>query len=186
MHVETGRKIDGLLPALVVFGAAFLVSGLLLRYAVTPSWKALRAKAQRLEHVQMRITHESGHDALLKQIQDKRDALDQKLDALTHGMGDVGDLSGLLQTVFDMAYEAGVKFDRTEPQEESREGALIRYPILFETTTNYASLGTFVSSLERLPQAFRIDRIAMTAQRNGDIEALLLVTCFLEDRESEK
>ena len=45
-------------------------------------------------------------------------------------------------------------------------------------TTSYRSLGRFVSSLEQLPQALRIDRLAITEEKNG-LMVRLLVTCFI-------
>jgi Tfp pilus assembly protein PilO len=181
MHAETYRKIDGLLPAALLCAAAAAVMGLVLHLGVAPAWQALQDKRARMHHVRRRIEQESGHESLMREITAKHDSLDAKLATLTSGMGDAGDLSGLLQMIFDMAYAAGIQFDRTEPREETRGESFIRYPILFETTAEYAALGTFIASLERLPQAFRIDRLAMTALADGDVRAALMVTCFLDE-----
>jgi Tfp pilus assembly protein PilO len=84
-----------------------------------------------------------------------------------------------LQIIFDRAGKQHIRFDRTIPQEEKRVKNLITYPVILEMTTDYNTLGKFISSLEEIPHLVSIDRVGVAVKNNGDISARVLITCFL-------
>jgi Tfp pilus assembly protein PilO len=93
-------------------------------------------------------------------------------------MHDQKDLSGLLQMLFDIAWQHEIKIDKTTPQSEVAGNEVVRYPIVLEMNTSYHQLGNFISSLERIPHILRIDRLALTLEKTGNIKAHMRVTCF--------
>jgi Tfp pilus assembly protein PilO len=179
MHTEIDRKVSVYLVPVAVLAVSMLLLSLALSGVIIPQARQIikdRATIGRLKSV---IETESGNAIIVKEINAKQVRLQQKLAGLTSDLADPSDLSGLLQMIFDQAWKANIKFDKTQPQPEVRGEDFIHYPILFEMTTSYGSLGTFIAALERMPQIMRIDRLALDANKQGLVEVKLMVTCFL-------
>ncbi|MBD3314610.1 MAG: type 4a pilus biogenesis protein PilO [Chitinivibrionales bacterium] len=162
--------------ALVAAGLLIISLGLRAGFAYWPEVMAKRAEAQRYQRL---IANSGNYRELRTRIEEKRDALELRLDTLTSGLRDARDLSGLLQMIFDKAFEAGLRIDRTEPQEEETGRDFVKYPVVLETSTTYHRLGAFISSLEKMPQVIRVERLSLDSSRGGGVEAKLLVTCFV-------
>ena len=156
------------------------LSTLLFRYALVPVWQSGETVRKEVDLYKTLIDGSSEYDEFKKEIKEKHRELEKKHTALTQGLADPHDLSGLLQMIFDKAYQVDIRFDKTIPQQETRGTDYIHYPVLLEMTTNYTSLGKFISSLERMPQIVRVDRVAITAKNNEEISARILITCFLQ------
>lgn len=166
-------------PVFLLTTSVFLTSQMILHFGV-PAWRDMTDSQSNMQTVKELVAGGGETPGIHSRVLEKKAALETRLDSLTSGLTDPTDLSGLLQTIFDKGWEAGVKFDKTQPGEEY-QGDLYRFfPIQLELRTNYHSLGKFVSSLERIPQVMRIDRLGIVAaEKGGGIEAALQVTCFI-------
>lgn len=161
--------------ALLAAGLFVLSTGLRFGPGRWPDVAARRAEAERYR---MLIENSGNYRELRTRIEEKQHALEARLDTLTAGLRDAQDLSGLLQMIFDKAFEAGLRIDRTEPQGEEEGKDFIKYPVIIEASTTYHRLGAFVSSLERMPQVIRVERLSLASSKNN-VDARLLVTCFV-------
>ncbi len=166
-------------PVFLAAVSVFLTSQLILHFGV-PAWRDMVASRAHMKTVKELVAGGGETSGIHSRVLEKRATLEARLDSLTAGLTDPTDLSGLLQTIFDKGWEAGVKFDKTQPKEEY-QGDLYRFfPIVLELRTNYHSLGTFISSLEKIPQVMRIDRLGIVAaEKGGGIEVAMQVTCFI-------
>ncbi len=161
--------------ALGFTGASFLF----VNFGV-PQWQSAFLQHQKAIRYKESISKENTYSGVKKELDAQRMQLQKRLNMLTSGFTDPKDLSALLQTIFDKAWKYGLKFERTEPQAEKKQGLYTYYPIIFDLSSDYQSLAGFVSELERLPHMFHVDRIAMAATKNGYIQTKLLITCFLQ------
>jgi Tfp pilus assembly protein PilO len=179
MHTDFKRTITILLTPLCELAIAMAVLALLVRLVAVPQASSIAKSRQTIAHLSSIIETETGDTVILNEIRGKQTRLQERYQSLTSDFSDPADLSGLLQMVFDKAWKSGIKFDKTQPQPEVRGEDCINYPILFEMNTSYHSLGRFISDLERMPMAVRVDRLALDATRNGTIDVKLMLTCFL-------
>ena len=88
------------------------------------------------------------------------------------------DLPGLLQLLIAKAKDADIRFVKMQPLADERGQKENGYPVVLEMNAPYASLGRFVSSLEKLPRYLRVERIALTAGEKG-LDVRVLVACFI-------
>lgn len=179
MYTSVKRTIEKELIPFTTLVLSFFIFTVLLRYVVVPC--RLRGAEVRREVFKYKklIRGSSEYDELKNEIREKQKCLEKKHTELTQGLADPHDLSGLLQMIFDKAWEADIRFDKTIPQQEVRGKDYIHYPVLLEMTTTYYSLGEFISSLERMPQIVNVERIAITAKSSETVHARVLITCFL-------
>lgn len=183
MYTIIKRTIISEIIPVTVFIGALLISTVITRYILLPIWLRGAVVRQEVARYKTLINGTTEYDALKSEIREKHKKLEQKHTEITEGLADPHDLSSLLQMIFDKAWEADIRFDRTIPQDEIRGSDYIHYPVLLEMNTNYNSLGKFISSLERIPQIVSIERLAMTAKNGTSINARILITCFLNLKE---
>jgi Tfp pilus assembly protein PilO len=157
----------------------FFTFSQVFRYAVEQFWQSGEIVRKEVSLYKTLIDGSSEYEEFKNEIKDKQTQLEKKHTELTQGLADPQDLSGLLQMIFDKAWDADIRFDKTVPQKETQGKDYMHYPVLLEMSTTYKSLGKFVSSLERMPQIVRVDRVAMSAKDNETISARMLITCFL-------
>lgn len=165
--------------AILGAGMSFFLATLLVRYIALPAWDGARAAYTGLTQYQALISGTSTDNKLRKEIMAKERLLKEKHAALIKDIRVPHDLSGLLQILFDKAWEVKIRFDRTMPQPERQERDFIAYPVILETITDYNSLGKFISSLEEIPQLVSVDRMAITVKTNDAVAVRMLITCFL-------
>lgn len=180
MYAAIKRTIVKERIALFVLVVCFFLFTLIVRYAVVPTWQSGETVRKEVSLYKNLIDGSSEYDEFKNEIKEKQKELEKKHTELTQGLADPHDLSGLLQMIFDKAYEVDIRFDKTIPQQETKGTDYIHYPVLLEMTTNYTSLGKFISSLERMPQIVRIDRVAISAKSKETVSARVLITCFLQ------
>ena len=179
MYAFIKRVIDKeLIPSLVLVLSLFLCT-VLVRYAVIPNVKRSVIVGGELSRYKALIQGDEKYNKLKNEIRDKQKALEKKHIELTQGLADPHDLSGLLQMIFDKAWGAEIRFDKTVPQQEVKGKDYIHYPVLLEMTTTFNSLGKFISSLENIPQIVRVNRVAISARDDENIHVRVLITCFL-------
>ncbi len=179
MYVVIKRTIEKELFPFSALILAVFVSSVLVRYAIVPDWLQNATIRKEVRKYQTLIRRTTEYDELKNAIREKQQMLEKKHTELTQGLADPHDLSGLLQMIFDKAWEVDIRFDKTIPQTEVRGADYIYYPVLLEMRTSYNSLGKFLASLERMPQIVRVDRVAITATTEKNIYARLRITCFL-------
>jgi Tfp pilus assembly protein PilO len=184
MHSHTFRRLAGEIIPVAVFSCAVLLLLALARYAFVPLWQGYRAANAEVSHFKTLVSDQDRYGAIRARLLGKQQQLAQaygRLAPLQSGPA-AGDLSDLLQLLIARAREADIRFVKMLPQQETRRQAQSEYPVILEMTTAYNSLGRFVSSLEDLPWLFRVERLAITAQKNG-LNVRILVTCFLAKTE---
>lgn len=164
---------------LAVLTLAFCLFTMVVRYAIVPGWQRNTSIRNEVRNYKTLIQGDNEYNALKNTLREKQRLLEKKHTDLTQGLADPHDLSGLLQMIFDKAWEADIRFDKTVPQPEVQGTDYIHYPVQLEMTTSYTSLGKFIASLERIPQIVRVERIALTAQSDGLLYVRILITCYL-------
>ncbi len=179
MYAAVKRTIEKELIPLSALVLAVFVFTVLVRYSIVPGWLQNATIRKEVGKYQTLIRRTTEYDELKSAIREKQQLLEKKHTDLTQGLADPHDLSGLLQMIFDKAWEVDIRFDKTIPQTEVRGTDYIHYPVLLEMRTSYNSLGRFLASLERMPQIVRIDRVAITATPAESVYARLRITCFL-------
>ena len=179
MYTFIKRAIDKeLIPSIVLVLSIFLCT-ILLRYAIIPNIEHSVVLGDELTRYKALTQGDDKYNKLKDEIRDKQKALEKKHTELTKGLADPHDLSGLLQMIFDKAWEAEIRFDKTVPEKEVKGKDYIHYPVLLEMTTTYNRLGKFISSLENIPQIVRVNRVGITAKDDENIHCRVLITCFL-------
>ncbi len=179
MYTTVKRAIEKELVPFTALALAVCVLTVLVRYAIVPGWQRNASMRKEVMKYKTLVSRDTEYDELKNAIRGKLKSLEEKHTELTQGLADPQDLSGLLQMIFDKAWDADIRFDKTIPQPEVRGTDYIHYPVLLEMTTSYNSLGKFVTSLERIPQIVRVERVAITVLNDESIYARVLITCFL-------
>ncbi len=179
MYSTIKRTIEKEYIPLAMFIASLCICSVLMLYVFLPLWQESAINKRELVMYQSLIEGTSEYEQLKNEIRDKQKLLEEKHTELTQGMADPHDLSGLLQMIFDKAWAADIRFDKTLPQKESRGRDYIYYPVNLEMTTTYNNFGSFIASLERLPQIVRVDRTEIKSLPGETITAKMLITCFL-------
>ncbi len=179
MYAFIKRAIEKELLSITALAMAMFVFTAILRYSIVPGWQRNVSIRREVAKYESLIRRDTEYNELKNAIRQRQKLLEQKHTELTQGLADPHDLSGLLQMIFDKAWDADIRFDRTIPQPESRGKDYIHYPVLLEMTTSFGSLGKFITSLERIPQIVRVDRVALSALKDGQVHARVLITCFL-------
>jgi len=181
MHFKNSGPINILLTPGLVFSCSVLLSLALVRYGVG-QWETLKANGVLVTHLRNSCFTENETAALLKQLTASRDSLNEKYRDLIGEMGGPGDLSGILHMIIAKANAAGISFVKMQPQTETKSGPTGTYPMILELTASFYSYGRFIAALEAYPSLLRIDRIAITAQKNGLLDIRTLITCSIQTK----
>jgi Tfp pilus assembly protein PilO len=181
MHPKALRRLAGEIIPVLVFSCAVLLSLVLLRFAAAPQWQRLQVKNGEIAHYRTLVSDKNRYQAIKERLLDKKARLSRQyaLYVPAQGAPAGSDLSGMLQLLIVRARDADIRFVKMQPQQETQREKQVDYPVVLELTTSYHSLGRFISSLEELPQAVKIERLAVTAGKNG-LDVRILVTCFLK------
>ena len=179
MYAIIKRAIDKeLIPSVSLVLSLFICTAL-LHYILIPNIRQSIVLREELSRYKSLIRGDEKYDKLKTEIREKQKELEKKHTELTRGLADPHDLSGLLQMIFDKAWQVEIRFDKTVPQKEIKGKDYIHYPVLLEMTTTYNQLGKFISSLENIPQIVRVNRVAVMAKDDEKILSRVLITCFL-------
>ena len=179
MYSFDKAKITGEAPLLCLFSAAIAVVALVAHFFIIPVYGTILQRRAALSHYQSIISSESGYQLLKKEIAVKIDTLQSRLAPLPEQKKVTADPGSYLELLIAIARTSDVRFSRIQPQEEQSGTDLTRYPVMLSLTTTYHELGRFVSSLEKIPYLFTVDRLAVTATKNGKCDVRLLVTCLI-------
>jgi len=96
--------------------------------------------------------------------------------------GQSSDLSGLLQLLIQRAEDASIRLDKIQPIEDAKRSEKGEFGVVLEMKTSYQALGRFLASVEEMPRLVTVERLALTAGKNG-LDTRVLVTCHLRKGE---
>ncbi len=165
--------------AFSLFSLSLLISVFIIKSLVLPLLTNNINTSVKIKEYSVLVDDSKNNTILKAEIIKKQEMLEKKHTLLSSGMADASDLSALLQLIFDKAWKNDIRFDKTTPQPMITTKTSIHYPVILELTTSYKKLGSFISSLEALPQIMRVERVAITAKGREKVSAILMVTCFL-------
>jgi Tfp pilus assembly protein PilO len=161
-----------------------LLSSALFYFLVIPQVNKLIVNRTEYKSVNNLISSESGFLQIKKDIQLKNDKLIEKVASFSGPLSDgTPELSYFLETLIAKAKASEIRFVKMEPQAENKGRDFNMFPILLDFTTTYHSLGQFVSSIEKLPQLYRVNRIFIEAKSEGRIGVKILITCLIPLKE---
>ncbi len=164
---------------LTVLSAAVFFTALTLRYLVTPNILELKTGRLELKNYLAMISSENGYQTIKNEILEKTQQLQNRVDTIAGATTESRDLSAFLELLINKARASDIRFVKMQPQAETRNEDFQFFPVLLEVTTTYHALGQFLSSLEKLPHMFRVDRLALEAINESSIEVKILVTCLI-------
>jgi Tfp pilus assembly protein PilO len=179
MHGKALRLISAVIVPVLVFSCASLATAALVRYFIAPRLAHLSSQRAQAAWYKRLVSEKDQNQALIGILLGKKQELAKKIDQSKIPQQSAADLPSLLQLLISKAKEADIRFVKMEPQADAARPRDGSYPVILEMTTSFASLGRFVSSLERLPHVLRIDRLAVTEEKTG-LDVRILVTCSLE------
>ncbi len=180
MHIPAVRRFAAeIVPISVLSGAALLIAAV-VRFAIVPEFAALRTTMVQLDYFKSLASDTNRYQTIQDRLTEKQSRLESALHQMRpeSDVARTGNLSELLQLLIARAGASDIRFVKMVPQQQTAHGDRIDFPVVLETNASYHSLGRFVSSLEELPDVLRIDRLAITAQKNN-LDVRILVTCFL-------
>jgi Tfp pilus assembly protein PilO len=181
MHIKNSRPVSILVTPGLVFSCSVLLSLALVQYGAR-QWETLKANSALVTHLRNSNFTENATAALLKQLAASKDSLNEKYLDLMGTMGGPEDLSGVLHMIIAKANAADIPFVKMQPQTETKSGPAGAYPMILELTASFYSYGRFIAALEAYPSLLRIDRIAITAQKNGLLDIRTLITCSIQTK----
>jgi Tfp pilus assembly protein PilO len=179
MFIAAFRRLAGEIVPILVLSCAALGLLAAMRIAAVPQWRELRTLSREISRSTELVSDKNRFQTVTAGLLDKKEQLTRLYSRVAPAQNSPAsaDLSGILQLLIQRAKEADIRFVKMEPIEETqRKGQ--EYPVVLEMATSYESLGRFVSSLEEMPRQLSVDRLAITAQKNG-LDVRILVTCFL-------
>jgi Tfp pilus assembly protein PilO len=180
MRSKNFRSLIAEIPLLVIAsGAAALVLAL-VHFVMVPQAAELKKQRIELQRYQTLISSENGFVKIKQDLTAKIDTLRSRLiRSRTDLKRDSADLGGYLEVLIGLAKKNDIRFARIQPQAESQSADYTVYPVMFVLTTTYHSLGRFLSELEKVPDLYSVDRIALDAAPDEKCTVHLLVSCLI-------
>jgi Tfp pilus assembly protein PilO len=183
MSIEI-RKIVKESVLVLTVGTAVLASTIILRFAIVPQINLLRSNIQQYNTINSLISSENGLTKVIDEIKVKNERIQKKISTYSGSATEnVRDLSGFLETLISLAKVSDIRFAKIEPLPESINKEFRNVPIVLDFGTTYHALGSFVASVEKAPQMFKINRLFVEANGEGRVGVKLMVTCFIPVQE---
>ena len=173
------KKLVNEAPILLIVGIACLLVTVVFRFVFIPGYQQIHTLKKEYRHYQDQISSESGYKEIKLKITGKIDTLTARIAPETEQKDTATDLSGYLEKLIAVGRKADIRFVRMQPQEESVTRDYRLNPVMLALTTTYHELGQFITELEKLPNLFRVDRLALSASETGKCDVKLLVTCLI-------
>ena len=166
-------------PLLCAFTAIGALCILLVHSVVVPLYGTVLQREDEFNHYQSIISSENGYQLLKNEISVKIDTLENRLAPVPEQKKVTADPGSYLELLIDIGRASDVRFARIQPQEERQVDDITRYPVVLTLTTTYHELGQFVALLEKMPNLFSVDRIAIQVTNDRRCSVRLLVTCLI-------
>lgn len=167
---------------LFTFCISLMITALLLTYVIVPKRQESQKVFTQLSRYKGLISSENGFAQIKSEIESKNKLLNEKLDTISNALSNTQDLAGYLELLIAKGKTHDISFIKMQPQTEVKNQDYTFFPILLEMSTTYNSLGHFISSLEKLPYYFKVDRLAIESSASGRIDVKLLVTSIIPTR----
>ncbi|MFW5959544.1 MAG: type 4a pilus biogenesis protein PilO [Chitinivibrionales bacterium] len=170
--------ISVVLFALSIFFCVYITDNMLIPEIIR--YTKLNAKLERLRDIES----DAGVDQTLRDsllIKQKR--LRQELRGYVSETEGIVSFSDALQKLFNLAWEAGFKFDKTSPGSAEESGDFTEYPVVLEAETDFKKFAEFITSVENMPAAFSINGVGSRTQRYGDLQVRVSISCFIRKGE---
>lgn len=165
-------------------GIALLITTVIVCYCLIPQINLLKRNTRQYSAINNLISSESGFTKIADQIKKKNEAIQKKLYKISGVQAENShDLSGYLETLINHANVSNIKFVKIDPLPESKDQDFTLSPIVLDFTSTYNSLGQFVSSVEKIPQMYKINRLFVEAKSEGKIGVKLMITCYIPIQE---
>ncbi|HEX2956803.1 MAG TPA: type 4a pilus biogenesis protein PilO [Chitinispirillaceae bacterium] len=165
------------------FCLSLLITVSLLTYVIVPKWLEVQKVKIQLNKYRNLISSENGFAQIKNDIKEKNRLLSEKLDKISNKLSNTQELAGYLELLIEKGKTHDIRFVKMQPQPEIKNQDYTFFPILLEMSTTYNSLGHFISSLEKLPYYFKVERLAIESITSGRIEVKLMVTSIIPTRE---
>ncbi len=179
MHTELLNRISKESLFIFIFSAALFLAAVSIQRFIIPQLVQYRQNSAILSGYLELISSENGYSQIRSEIENKIGQLQKKVNRQTGNISEQAGLSAFLEALISKARASDIRFVKMQPQAESKNEDFTLYPVILEMSTTYHALGQFVSSLEKMPFTFKIERLAMESKAEGGIEAKILVTCFI-------
>lgn len=171
-------------PLIFACGFTFLIVVLIIKFAIMPLVVKSKSLTEEINNYKNLINSEATFSRIKEEIKTKIDNLQTILDVLTEQKKQGGtETSGYLEKLMEVARESDVKFVRIEPQsienQTPSDMEYSQYPVLLTLTTGYNEAGRFISSLEKKPYLFKVERVAIDARKDEKCDIKILVTCLI-------
>lgn len=174
------RKIVREFTLVLTLGIAVFASTILLRYAIIPQINLLRSNVQQYHAINTLISSEAGLTEVIDEIKQKNNRIQKKLSNYSGAATEnARDLSGFLETLISLAKVSDIRFVKMEPLPETINRDFRTVPIVLDFGTTYHALGSFVASVEKAPQMYKINRLFVEANGAGKVGVKLMITCFI-------
>jgi Tfp pilus assembly protein PilO len=179
VHSLTFRKIVKDAPLLTVVGFTCCMVAVFLLYIILPLVTNIKEIRSEYAYYLARISSENGYADIKQNIHAKLDSLKSKATISPVQQDFTGDISSYLENLISIAGKSDIHFVRMQPQEEKVEKDYALHPVLLVLTTTYHELGSFIAAIEKLPQLYHLDRLALDATNDGKCDVKLLLTCMV-------
>ena len=179
MYTVDKTRLTGEAPLIFALCATFAAVTAFFHLLIAPLYGTLLEKHAELKHYEAIISSENGYQFLKKEITGKIDTLHTRLSPLSDEKEITADPGSYLETLIAIARKSDIRFARMQPQEEKPAADLVRYPVMLTLTTTYHELGQFIAALEKMPDLFSVDRLAIETTKNGRCNVRLLVACLI-------
>ena len=179
MRTINFKKLTHESPLFFLCGLALLLTVSLLRFAILPQFTRLVTTQKELVRYRSLISSETGIRRIKQDITGKIEVLKNRLAPSPEQKKITNDVSGFLEMLITVARKADIRFVRIQPQAEVQTTDHTLSPVMLVCTTTYHELGQFIAALEKIPDRFSVDRLAIDAAANGKCNVKLLVTCLI-------
>lgn len=179
MYINIIKKLKRESIPLAVICVAVFLTATTLRYLLVPAYLSFQNYRMELKNYQSMISSENGYQEIKNQIMVKTRLLQSRVDTIAGAVNESRDLPAFLELLINKARASDIRFVNMQPQQETRNEDFQFFPVILDVTTTYHSLGQYLSSLEKLPHMFRVDRLSIESISDSSIEVKILVTCFI-------
>lgn len=162
----------------IVCTAIFLIIAGTIHF-VLPSYNSMLQNRHKLSSYHDLTSSKDGYSRIKQEIEKKNVILRERVNTLSTSATDSRDLSFYLEMLISKATMSDIQFVKMQPQTETKTSDFTLSPVVIDLTTTYHALGQFISSIERLPHIFKVERLAMESKNSGKLETKILVTCYI-------
>jgi Tfp pilus assembly protein PilO len=183
MFLDLIKKIVNESVALCILSISCFIFAAGMHCFFIPRLSELKSKSDQLAHYKSFISSETGYAHLKTEIQDRIGILKGRIRLYSGIQEEVTDISSYYEILINKAKASDISFIKMQPQKESANQDFTLIPVILEFNTTYHALGSFLSSIEKLPHLYRIDRLALDIKNEGRLDVKLMINCQIPIRD---